>query len=77
MSVGDVEAELKKAMQLQISTSAALTQAVQDKLKAEADLKTAMVSEHCSKLKHPHSRLAWPPLCVQHWPSCVGSALLT
>lgn len=48
MSVGNVEAELKKAMQLQVSTSAALTQAVQDKLKAEADLKTAMVSTAAS-----------------------------
>lgn len=44
MNVSDVEAELQRAMQLQSSTAAALKEAVQDKLKAEADLKKVMVS---------------------------------
>jgi hypothetical protein len=43
MTVDTVEAELQKAMQLQASTSAALAQAVQDKLQAEAQLSAAMV----------------------------------
>lgn len=50
MNVSDVESELQKALQLQSSTSAALAQAVQDKLKAEAELKAAMVSI-CAKFK--------------------------
>jgi hypothetical protein len=44
MNVSDVEAELQRALQLQSSTAAALKEAVQDKLKAEADLKKVMVS---------------------------------
>lgn len=44
LAVGDVQAELDRAMKLQASTSAALNEAVRDKLKAEADLNTAMVS---------------------------------
>lgn len=43
MNVTDVEAELKRAMQLQTTTSEALSQAVRDKLQAEAELTTAMV----------------------------------
>lgn len=46
MNVSDVEAELKHAMQLQASTAAALREAVQDKLKAEAELKAVMVRGH-------------------------------
>jgi cell division protein FtsX len=45
MNASDVEAELQRALQLQSSTAAALKEAVQDKLKAEADLKAVMVSD--------------------------------
>jgi hypothetical protein len=62
MSVDTVEAELQKAMRLQASTSAALAQAVQDKLKAEAQLSTAMVRPLVcpSTAQHSCMRIEFP-----------------
>jgi hypothetical protein len=57
MNVSDMEVELKRALAHQAQTSAALGEAVRDKLTAEADLKKAMVRYR------PSNMLSWLPGC--------------